>query len=170
MGWSQSHLVTYRIWIHIVLLTRNNLFILINITFLKLLFVFCSYKLPTVPLCTLCIASSSSLSFRLPSDDHSPLGRCISPRSCCFEILKDLDRHTLGSPISRSPYIYILTCSSAQPRAEIWTSDLPITSQPALPAELQHEKLVSTSCLMTSCPANFCVNLTVTSNPFLGAH
>ena len=29
------------------------------------------------------------------------------------------------------------TCSSALPGAGIWTSDLPITSRPALPAELQ---------------------------------
>ena len=29
------------------------------------------------------------------------------------------------------------TCSSALPRARIWTSDLPITSRPALPADLQ---------------------------------
>ena len=59
----------------------------ISLTFV---FVFLSHKLPPVLLSTASIASSSSSSsllFRLPSDDHGPLGPSTSPGSRCLEIL-----------------------------------------------------------------------------------
>ena len=41
------------------------------------------------------------------------------------------------------------TCSSALPGAGIWTSDLPITSRPALPAELQLPTMQMSMCILT---------------------
>ena len=49
------------------------------------------------------------------------------------------------------------TCSSAQPGAGIWTSNLPITSQPALPAQLQPLTETWWMKLHVLCPHIMCV-------------
>ena len=54
---------------------------------------------------------------------------CLKIARCQPHIRSNLGFRTLLKDTS--------TCSSAQPRAGIWTSNLSITSQPALPAELQ---------------------------------
>ena len=104
---------------HIVLLTRNNLFILIKYRFSNLV----CFLFPQAASCvTLYTLYSFLLFFSLlllsfiqapfwsttAPWDHLPF-----PGSCCLEILTDLDRHTLGSAgsllssASLSPHIYI---------------------------------------------------------------
>ena len=78
-------------------------------------------------------------------------------RGILLEPLPAVSRRGQGTPLDKSPahrrarcqlhirsksgFNILLkdtsTCSSAQPGAGIWTNDLPITSWPALPAELQ---------------------------------